>query len=130
NASGGFSVEKSSRRLFAEADTCAVLEAALQQFYADQVPPPEILASDVLPGDELESLEAWLSERAGRKVRVLAPQRGDKRGLLDLALRNATLSYETHFSEGHRGSFEALDTLRVVLELPALPRRIECFDIS
>lgn len=107
-----------------------VLEAALQQFYAEQVPPPEVLVSETLDDEATESLEAWLSTRAERKVRVVAPQRGEKRGLLDLALRNATLAYDTHFSEGHRGSFEALDTLRAVLDLPALPRRIECFDIS
>src|SRR6476620_1221685 len=37
---------------------------------------------------------------------------------------------QTHFGDGSTSSFEALDTLRVVLNLPALPRRIECFDIS
>ncbi|MGE3342710.1 MAG: excinuclease ABC subunit UvrC [Vicinamibacterales bacterium] len=128
--SGGFFEEKATRRLFAESDSSTVLEAALQQFYAEQVPPPEILVSERLDEEATESLEAWLSLRAERKVRVAAPQRGEKRGLLDLAMRNATLAYDTHFSEGHRGSFEAMDTLRAVLDLPALPRRIECFDIS
>lgn len=107
-----------------------VLEAALQQFYADQPPPPEVLLADALPDETTEALEAWLGERAGRKVRLLVPQRGDKRGLLDLALRNAALAYDTQFGEGHQGAFEALDTLRVVLGLPTLPHRIECFDIS
>jgi excinuclease ABC subunit C len=107
-----------------------VLEAALQQFYAEHIPPPEILISDALAPDVVEALEAWLSTRAERRVRVMVPQRGDKRGLLDLAFRNATLAYDTHFSEGHTGAFAALETLRDVLSLPALPRRIECFDIS
>ncbi len=114
--------EKDTRRL--------VLEAALQQFYADQPPPPEVLLADALPDETTEALEAWLGGRAGRKVRLLVPQRGDKRGLLDLALRNAALAYDTQFGEGHQGAFEALDTLRVVLGLPTLPHRIECFDIS
>ena len=118
--------EKGTRNLF-----CGeILEAALQQFYAEQVPPPEILVSEELAADVLEALEAWLGTRAERKVRIVVPQRGDKRGLLDLALRNVALAYDTHFSGGHVGEFAALETLREVLSLPALPRRIECFDIS
>jgi excinuclease ABC subunit C len=126
-----FETEKMSgdpERLFPEGTE--VLEAALQQFYAEQVPPPEILVSEELAADVVEGLEAWLGIRAERKVRIVVPQRGDKRGLLDLALRNVALAYDTHFSGGHVGEFAALETLREVLSLPALPRRIECFDIS
>jgi excinuclease ABC subunit C len=106
------------------------LEAALQQFYSENQPPPEIHLSEPVPDDERDTLEVWLSERAGRRVQVLVPKRGDKRGLVELALRNATLGYDTHFGDAAVAAFEALDTLRVVLDLPALPRRIECFDIS
>ena len=60
----------------------------------------------------------------------VTPKRGDKRGLLDLAARNAAVAYQTHFGDGATTAFDALDTLRGVLDLPALPRRIECFDIS
>ena len=120
--------QKDTRRLFDV--TAEILEAALQQFYAEQVPPPEILVSEELAADVIDGLEAWLAIRADRKVRIVVPQRGDKRGLLDLALRNVALAYDTHFSGGHVGEFAALETLREVLSLPALPRRIECFDIS
>ncbi len=58
------------------------------------------------------------------------PQRGDKRALVELATRNAELSYRTRFNEITAAHFEALETLRGVIGLPALPRRIECFDIS
>lgn len=119
-------VENDLRGRFAE----DVLEAALQQFYAEQIPPPEILVSEALAEDVVDGLEAWLATRADRKVRIVVPQRGDKRGLLDLALRNVALAYDSHFSGGHVGEFAALETLREVLSLPALPRRIECFDIS
>src|SRR5262249_58311690 len=74
-------------------------------------------------------LEAWLSERAGRKVRLMVPKRGDKRGLLDLAARNAKLAYDARAGRGG-ANYEALELLRAALALPALPRRIECFDIS
>jgi excinuclease ABC subunit C len=107
-----------------------VLEAALQQFYAEHVPPPEVHLSEAFADEARGPIETWLGERAGRRVELLVPQRGDKRGLVDLALRNAALSYETHFGDAAVAAFEALDTLRRVLDLPALPRRIECFDIS
>jgi excinuclease ABC subunit C len=58
------------------------------------------------------------------------PKRGEKRGLLDLAARNAQVAYQTRFNETVAAHYDALETLRVVLNLPAIPRRIECFDIS
>ena len=58
------------------------------------------------------------------------PHRGEKRALLELAERNAAMAYQSRFNAAAMGSFEALDTLRSLLNLPALPRRIECFDIS
>jgi excinuclease ABC subunit C len=107
-----------------------VLESALQQFYAENLPPPDVLVSDELAADVREPLEAWLTERAGRRVQLLVPSRGDKRGLVDLALRNAALAYDTRFGDAAVVAFEALDTLRRILDLSTVPRRIECFDIS
>ena len=105
-----------------------VLQAALQQFYDVRVPPTEInLPLDI---EDCEALEAWLSERAGRRVKISVPQRGDKRSLVELATRNAELSYRTRFNEVTAAHFDALETLRSVIGLPSLPRRIECFDIS
>jgi excinuclease ABC subunit C len=105
-----------------------VLEAALQQFYDVRVPPTEInLPLDIEDG---EAIEAWLSARAGRRVKISVPQRGDKRSLVELATRNAELSYRTRFNEVTAAHFDALETLRSVIGLPSLPRRIECFDIS
>jgi excinuclease ABC subunit C len=107
-----------------------LLTAAVQQFYADREPPPEVHLPEELPPDDREAIEGWLAERAGRRVRIQVPRRGDKRGLLSLAARNAALAYQSHFGEGEGHAFEALDQLRGVLGLPSLPRRIECFDIS
>ncbi|MEQ1575009.1 MAG: excinuclease ABC subunit UvrC [Vicinamibacterales bacterium] len=105
-----------------------VLDAAVQQFYELRVPPAEINLPAEL--EDSEAMEAWLSERAGRKVTINVPQRGDKRSLVELATRNAELSYRTRFNENTAAHFDALETLRSVLGLPAVPRRIECFDIS
>ena len=109
----------------AEAD---VLHAALMQFYELRVP----AAGDQSAGRDRgrRGMEEWLSVRAGRKVRILVPQRGDKRALVELATRNAELSYRTRFNETTAAHFDALETLRSRLSLPAIPRRIDCFDIS
>jgi len=105
-----------------------VLEAAIQQFYELRGAPPEIY----LPAepDERDALESWLSDRVGRRVRIVVPQRGEKRGFVDLANRNAALAYQTRFNQSKTAQYDALETLQHVLALPALPRRIECFDIS
>jgi excinuclease ABC subunit C len=63
-------------------------------------------------------------------VRISVPQRGEKRGFVDLANRNAALAYQTRFNQTKAAQYDALETLQHVLALPALPRRIECFDIS
>jgi excinuclease ABC subunit C len=105
-----------------------VLEAALQQFYESREAPPEIHVPLALP--EADAVEAWLGERTRRRVRVVVPRRGEKRGLLDLASRNAAVAYDARFNETVAANYDALETLRAVLALPVLPRRIECFDIS
>jgi excinuclease ABC subunit C len=105
-----------------------VLQAALGQFYEVRPAAPEINLP--LEIEDVEAMEEWLSSRAGRRVRILVPQRGDKRAMVELATRNAELSYRTRFNEITAAHFDALETLRVELSLPALPRRIECFDIS
>jgi excinuclease ABC subunit C len=105
-----------------------VLEAAIQQFYELRLAPPEIHVP--FEPSEREALETWLSSRAGRRVRVVVPQRGEKRGLVELATRNAALAYTTRFNQATAAQYDALETLQSVLSLPSLPRRIECFDIS
>ena len=105
-----------------------VLEAAMQQFYELRPAPPDIHVPS--EPDEREALETWLSDRAGRRVRIVVPQRGEKRGLVELATRNAALAYNTRFNQATAAQYDALETLQSVLGLPSLPRRIECFDIS
>ena len=107
-----------------------VLQASVQQFYEDRDVPPEIHLPLAPDAAELEVLEAWLSLKAGQKVTVSVPRRGDRRGLVELANRNAALAYDGRFNEPAVANYEALETLRQVLSLPGIPRRIECFDIS
>jgi len=105
-----------------------VIGAALQQFYAEQAPPPDVHVPE-LP-EEVEALGTWLSGLAGRKVRISVPQRGDKRGLMDLVHRNAELAYRARFDAEGTAQYEALEQIQAALRLRELPRRIECFDIS
>src|SRR5262245_29746176 len=101
----------------AAADVRAIVAAAIQQFYELRVAPAEVYVPE--EPEESEALEAWLSERAGRKVRIIVPQRGEKRALVELASRNASLAYQSRFNEAAAAEYEALETLRAVLALPA-----------
>jgi excinuclease ABC subunit C len=121
-------VELGAEAPIAGASESDVLEAAIEQFYELRIAPPDVHVP-AAPGEQ-EALESWLSERAGRKVRIIMPQRGEKRGLVDLANRNAELAYQRRFNQAAAAQYEALNTLQSVLGLPTLPRRIECFDIS
>jgi len=105
-----------------------VLQTALEQFYQQHDAPPEIHVPADLP--EAEALEAWLGQREGRRVRIVVPKRGDRRALVDLAMRNAALAYESRFDPDAGVPYEALESLAGLLGLPSLPRRIEGFDIS
>jgi len=107
-----------------------VLQAALQQFYAERIAAPEVHVPVPFPAADAELLENWLSGEAGRRVRLVVPKRGEKRGLLELASRNAQVAYQARFNENVAANYDALETLRAVLGLPSAPRRIECFDIS
>jgi len=98
------------------------------QFYELRVAATEINLPEEI--EDVEAMEELLTARAGRRVRILVPQRGDKRALVELATRNAELSYRTRFNETTAAHFDALETLRSRLNLPAIPRRIDCFDIS
>jgi excinuclease ABC subunit C len=105
-----------------------VLAAAIQQFYEERAVPPEVHVP--AEPDERDALTTWLSERSGSAVRLAVPQRGEKRGLVELANRNAALAYQNRFNQSIAAEYDALETLRAVLALPGIPRRIECFDIS
>jgi excinuclease ABC subunit C len=105
----------------------ALVEAALQQFYESHDPPGEIDIPVAI--SDADVTETWLSSRAARRVRVLVPQRGDRRRLVDLATRNAEVAARAA-SEPRAEALAAMDGLRQALALASLPRRIECLDVS
>ena len=107
----------------------AVFSALLKQLYIDQHYVPR---SILVPVDftDRESLGAMLSERAGHRIELAVPQRGEKRSLVDLAGQNAKQSYTQRFRVLEPSRKAIQEALADVLMLPELPRRIECFDIS
>ena len=112
-----------------ELDDGTVLSSFLGQYYgsggADL--PPEVLTP--VPIDDEGALETLLSERAGRAVRVHAPQRGPGRELVARATNNAELSLGRRL-EASESVETALREIQERLGLAALPRRIECYDVS
>lgn len=108
-----------------------VIAAFLAQWWGGQVAPelsPDEILVPVSP-DGAAGIEEWLSERAGRKVRLVAARRGSRARLVVLATDNARHA----FFEKRRAGEAVLDRLaklQATLRLPATPRRIECCDIS
>ncbi|HWL38642.1 MAG TPA: helix-hairpin-helix domain-containing protein, partial [Gemmatimonadaceae bacterium] len=121
-------IELGTEAAVAASSDAEVVAAAIQQFYELRGAPPEVHAS--AEPDNRDALETWLSDRSGRRVKIAVPLRGEKRGLVDLANRNAALGYQNRFNQATAAQYDALETLRGVLALPSVPRRIECFDIS
>ena len=107
----------------------AVFSALLKQLYIDQHYVPR---SILVPVDftDRESLGAMLSERAGHRIELAVPQRGEKRSLVDLAGQNAKQSYTQRFRVLEPSRKAIQEALADALMLADLPRRIECFDIS
>lgn len=104
-----------------------VLTAFLGQFYADKEPPPVLLLSD--DPAEPELLTEALSVRAGRKVAVLVPKRGDKRAVVDHALTNAREALARKLAESGSQK-KLLEGVQGVFGLKAPPERIEVYDNS
>jgi excinuclease ABC subunit C len=80
--------------------------------------------------EDREILEEMLTERAGHRVEIFTPQRGQKRAILDLVRNNAAHSFEQRFRVMKPTSKAIGEALQNALNLVEEPERIECFDIS
>lgn len=105
-----------------------IMGSLLTQFYQGQrFVPDEILLPVEL--DDAAVREEYLAEHEGKGVKILCPQRGDKRHLVDMAIDNAKQSFaDRHDQEKTREKM--LHELQNSLRLKNYPQRIECFDIS
>src|SRR6185437_7460158 len=104
-----------------------VLAAFLGQFYENKPPPTLILLSHA-PADQT-LIEEALSSRAGMKVELAVPQRGDKRKLVDHALLNAREALGRRLSESEAQQ-KLLAGVAETFSLEAPPQRIEVYDNS
>jgi len=114
-------------RISGDEDPSEVMEAFVGQFYAHRDPPKMVILSHGLDNDEL--MADALAEKAGRKVDVIIPQRGEKAELVHNALRNARESLARKMSETATQA-RLLKGLADAFELPKPPQRIEVYDNS
>ena len=111
----------------AGADEAEILEAFLSQFYDDKEPPRLILLSHPVENEDL--VTQLLSDRAGRKVELAVPQRGEKAELVENAARNARESLARRMAESTTQN-RLLQGLADAFDLEGPPRRIEVYDNS
>lgn len=104
-----------------------VLEAFISQFYEDRTPPKQILLSHEL--SEKDLMEEALSARAGSKVSIQTPQRGEKKDLVQHALNNAREALGRQLAEGATQK-TLLEGVATLFGLDEPPRRIEVYDNS
>ncbi|MDX2484757.1 MAG: excinuclease ABC subunit UvrC [Pseudodonghicola sp.] len=114
-------------RVGADVSAAEVMEAFLGQFYDNKEPPRQVIVSDAIENADL--MTEALSEKAGRRVELLVPQRGEKAELVSGALRNARESLARRMSESAT-QIRLLQGLAEAFGLEAPPQRIEVYDNS
>ena len=109
-----------------------VMASFIKQFYESATyVPRRVIVPVALPEQAL--IEQFLSERRGTRVEILVPQRGEKRRLVEMAAKNAREALDMRrvkWLADAQKTGSALEQLADELDLPAPPRRIECYDIS
>ena len=114
-------------RVGEDVSAAEVMEAFLGQFYDNKEPPRQLILSDAIENADL--MTEALSEKAGRKVELLVPQRGEKAELVSGALRNARESLARRMSESATQA-KLLRGLAEAFDLDGPPKRIEVYDNS
>ncbi|MBT3054566.1 MAG: excinuclease ABC subunit UvrC [Candidatus Thiodiazotropha sp. (ex Codakia orbicularis)] len=104
-----------------------ILQAFVSQYYLEKPVPNEIILNHRLAEKGL--LEEVLSQQAERRVRISSRVRGERARWLKMAQGNAELALQARLS-AQAGMEERLQALQQALQLPAIPERMECFDIS
>ncbi|WP_018898723.1 excinuclease ABC subunit UvrC [Rhizobium sp. 2MFCol3.1] len=120
-----------NRAYFPKADPqltgAEVLSAFLAQFYDDKPVPKQILLSETV--EEMELLAAAFAEKAGHKISVLVPQRGEKRDLVDHVMGNAREAHGRKLAETASQS-RLLEGFKDTFKLSYVPQRVEIYDNS
>ncbi|HEV2127287.1 MAG TPA: excinuclease ABC subunit UvrC, partial [Thermomicrobiales bacterium] len=111
-----------------------IISSFLTQFYNEAAMIPSlILLQHSLPEGEAEMIRAWMEQRREGTVDLRVPQRGLKRQLVAMIAESASENLEQSrlkFLSDEQKMTAAMTELADALDLPRLPRRIECYDIS
>ena len=120
-----------NRAMFPRADrnlpVAEVLASIVAQFYDDKPAPKLVLISHEI--EDVEVLAAALSARMGHRVEVAAPRRGEKRDLVEMALKNAREALGRKLADT-TAQTKLLAALGVAFGLERTPRRVEVYDNS
>ncbi|UZF94664.1 excinuclease ABC subunit UvrC [Bosea sp. NBC_00550] len=120
-----------NRALFPRADRsltpAEVLASVVTQFYDDKPPPRVVLLSH--PVEEIELIGQALSARAGRKVEVAHPKRGERADLMAHAVKNAREALSRKLAD-NAGQSALLSALGAAFGIEKAPRRVEVYDNS
>ena len=117
---------------FTDEDESAVVDYGIKQHYAASPDVGKRVFVNVMP-KEKDLIEAWLSEKKGSKVQLIAPQKGDNKKLLLMAAENAEESLKRYLRERmreHSRTVGASARLQKALGIPFEIKRMECYDIS
>jgi excinuclease ABC subunit C len=111
-----------------------ILSSFITQFYAEAaLVPPRLMLQSTLPEQEMPIINEWLAGLRGGRVELTVPQRGDNRWLVEMVAKSAAENLEQarikHLSDEMKMT-AAMTELADALDLPRLPRRIECYDNS
>ena len=113
-------------------DSKEILSSFIKQYYgSDALIPREIILQEEI--DEINIIERWLSDKKGGRVKLVVPRRGEKQKLIEMVSRNVEdtlrLLIEKQKNDTEK-TMGACRELKDILELNAMPARIEAFDIS
>lgn len=124
-----FKLSDKEDHVFSDVDELDVLRREfLEQYYLQNEDiPPSIVIDEDFEGSEL--LAEYLTEKQNRKIQIVVPERGEKRKMTDMALKNAAEKLSKRVERTGR-EVVALDELRKVLGLSGTPEYIEAYDIS
>ena len=109
-------------------DASEFMGKVLAQYYSTDYVPLEIHVPHDF--DDRAVLEQALTERRGRRVKILDPKRGTKRSMVTLVETNAKIAFEQRFRVLKPDTKRVLEELQELLEMANFPERIESFDIS
>lgn len=106
-------------------ETKEILSGFIKQYYLGKMEfPNKIMIQEEI--EDKDIIQEWLTNSAGRKVEIKAPQKGEKLRFVEMAENNAKITLENKSKD----KFEVLNEFKEVLNLDHLPHKIETFDIS